>query len=146
MKRKLFSISLNFLCAFIIVGMTGYGVFAWDTGAWDTRAHEGAWGPSSEVTISLAGVAALPGQGYFTIDTNADDATDDLTQITGLDDGDVILIAPNNDARTVVVKNGANMYLCTGADFTMNNTKDRMVLQHIGANVMVELSRSSGGD
>ena len=106
----------------------------------------GAWGASSEITISVAGVAALTGQGYFTIDTNADGATDDLVSITGLDTGDEIIIAPNNDARTVVVKNGANIILCRSADFTMNNTKDRMVLQHIGSNVMVEISRSSGGD
>ena len=105
----------------------------------------GAWGASSEITIAV-GVAALTGQGYFTFDTEGDGATDDLTQITGLADGDEIIIAPNNDARTVVVKNGANMILCIGADFTMNNTKDRMVLQHIGSNVMVEISRSSGGD
>ena len=103
------------------------------------------WGSSSEVTIS-SGIAALSSIGYYTIDTEDDGATDDLTQITGLADGDEIIISPNNDARTVVVKNGANMILCRGADFTMNNTKDRMVLQHIGSNVMVEISRSSGGD
>lgn len=102
-------------------------------------------GTAHEITIS-SGVAALTDQGYFTIDTEGDNATDDLTQITGLTAGDKIIIRAENDARTVVVKNGANLSLCTGADFTLNNIKDRMVLQAIGGDVCVEVSRSSGGD
>jgi len=111
-----------------------------------TGALMGVWGASSEITLTAGGVAVLTTQGYFTIDTNADDATDDLTQITGLATGDEIIIAPDNDGRTVIVKNGVNLILCNGADFTMNNSKDRMVLQDIGADVLVEISRSSGGD
>jgi len=106
----------------------------------------GAWGSSTEITISIAGVAVLPAPGYYTIDTNADAATDDLVQITGLEVGDEIIIAPDNDARTVVLKNGINLVLCRGADFILNNTKDRIKLQAIGSDVLVEISRSSGGD
>jgi len=106
----------------------------------------GVWDSSSEITISAGGVAALSNEGYFTIDTNGDIASDDLTQITGLADGDEIIIGPNNDARTVVLKNGANLILCRGYDFILNNTKDRIRLQDIGSDILVELSRSSGGD
>ena len=106
----------------------------------------GAWGASSEITLGAGGIAALPGQAYFTIDTFADAASDDMVQITGLDVGDEIIIGPNNGARTVVAKNGANMALCDGADFVMNNTSDRLKLQCVSAGVVAEITRSSGGN
>ena len=106
----------------------------------------GAWGAASEITIGAGGIAALPGQAYFTIDTFADAASDDMIQITGLTEGDEIVIGPENGARTVVVKNGVNMILCDEADFTMNNTGDRMKLICVSAGVVAEITRSSGGN
>ena len=101
------------------------------------------WGTTSEVTIAT-GVAALSGEGSYTIDTESDDASDDLTQITGLSEGDEVLIGAEHDDRTVTVKNGTYFYI--NADFILNNTKDRLTLQCIGSNICVQKSRSSGGD
>ena len=103
----------------------------------------GAWGASSEITL-VSGVAALSGEGYYTIDTESDGATDDLTQITGLVAGDEIVICAEHNDRTVIVKAGTYFYIET--DFILNNTRDRMTLQCIGSNICVELSRRSGGD
>ena len=110
----------------------------------DGSGDMGAWGASSEVTL-VSGVAALSGEGYYTIDTESDDATDDLTQITGLADGDEVVIAAEHNDRTVTVKAGTYFYIV--ADFTLNNTRDRMTLQCIGSNICVEKSgRVNGGD
>ena len=107
-------------------------------------AEVGVWGSSSEVTI-VSGVAALSGEGYYGIDTESDDASDALTQVTGLVDGDEIILKPENDARTVVVTHGTNLKLSNGANFTMNSAYDRIRLQCIGSDTCVELSRSSNG-
>lgn len=104
----------------------------------------GAWGAPVEKTIA-SGVAALDGEGYYEIDTEADADSDILAQLTGLVNGDEVILKPTNDARTVVVTNGANLILNNGADFTMNSIYDRMKLQCIGTDKCVELSRSSGG-
>lgn len=118
------------------------------TGAWKKLLPGSAmYGDSVEITLSAGGIAAISSPGIYTIDTNADAATDDLDQITGLTVGDEIVIGPDNDARTVVVKNGANINLCNEADFTMNNTKDRITLLCTAAGVVVEKStRSNGGN
>jgi len=109
----------------------------------DGSGDMGAWGASSEITL-VSGVAALSGEGYYTIDTEGDGATDDLTQITGLVAGDEIVICAEHNDRTVIVKAGTYFYIET--DFILNNTRDRMTLQCIGSNICVELSRRSGGD
>ncbi len=121
------------------------GLWESEIGA-STGGSTGEWGASTEITLSAGGIATLTGQGSYTIDTNADGATDDMVQILGLAVGDEVIVAPDNDARTVVVKNGVNLILCRETDFIMNNTGDRMILQGLGAGVVVELSRSSGGD
>ena len=103
----------------------------------------GAWGTSTEVTIS-DGVAALTGTGYYTVDTEGDAETDDLTQITGLTIGDEVIIAAENTDRTIEIKAGDYFYI--EADFTLDNTRDRIKLQCIGSDICVQLSRSNGGD
>ena len=110
-----------------------------DAGGWSA----GAWGPSSEVTI-VSGVASLSGEGYYTIDTESDDANDDLTRITGLVAGDEIIITAEHTDRTVTVKTGTYFHIVD--DFILNNTRDRLTLQCIGSDVCVQKSRSNGGD
>jgi len=114
------------------------------TGAAGAAGSIGAWGSPTEVTIA-SGVAALTSEGYYSIDTETDADSDLLTQITGLSDGDEVILKAENDARTVVVTNGAYIKMNNGADFTMNSIYDRIRLQCIGSDICVELSRSSGG-
>ena len=103
----------------------------------------GGWGSSSEITLS-GGVAALSGEGYYTIDTESDAASDDLTQITGLVAGDEVVICAEHTDRTVTVKTGTYFHIVE--DFILNNTRDRLTLQCIGSDICVQKSRSNGGD
>lgn len=105
----------------------------------------GAWGSSSEATIS-SGVVALSGEGYYTIDTEGDAASDELTQITGLAVGDEIVLKPEDGARTVVVKNGTYLKLQDEKDFTMNNAYDVIKLQCIATDTCREITRVNAGD
>lgn len=88
-----------------------------------------------------SGVAALTGPGAWSLDTESSAASDDLTQLTGLADGEQVTIRPANDARTIVVKKGTYIKL-QGVDFTMESQYDRIVLECIGSDTVVEISRS----
>jgi len=105
-----------------------------------------AWGNPVEVTIS-SGMITVDGSGYYSVDTEADDPTDDLTKIKGLSSGEQVILKAEDNDRTVVVKHGSFLKLNTGADFTMNNVYDRLVLQCVGSDICVELGgRTSGGN
>jgi len=105
----------------------------------------GTWGSPVEVTIS-SGIITVTGSGYFSVDTEGDSATDDLTRIKGLSSGEQVILKAEDNDRTVVVKHGSFLKLNTGADFTMNNVYDRLVLQCVGSDICVELGgRTSGG-
>lgn len=102
-------------------------------------------GTPSELTIS-GGAVTVTGSIAFrrhTIDTEGDGATDDLTTITGGNAGEILIISPADDARTVVVKDGAG--LLTGSDFSMDGIDDLMMLECKAANVWREVSRSDNG-
>ena len=107
-------------------------------------ASPGAWGGPTAVNIA-GGVLALVGEGYYSINTEGLEATDDLDKITGLVNGDVIIIKAASESNSVVVKHGSYIRLTGGSDFTLNSVYDRMMLQCIGSDMCVELSRASGG-
>jgi hypothetical protein len=96
------------------------------------------------VTLSDVGVAAMSGKGPWSVDTYESAASDDLVQITGLADGEQVTLRPANDARTVVVKNGIYIKL-QGVDFSLDNQYDRIVLECIGSDTVVEISRAGNG-
>jgi len=106
-------------------------------------AEHGTWGAPVTLTLS-GGVLTVPGQGYFLVATEGGAASDDLTSISGAANGDEIILAAANDAKTVVVKAGAGIH--TSADFSLNNQYDRMYLQCIGSDECVEIARASNGD
>lgn len=103
----------------------------------------GSFGSATELTISGGVVTGDPSYKNLLIDTEADAASDDLDSIGGYDDGNMVMIRPANDARTVVVKNGANLIL-QGVDFTMD-ADDAMLLLNIGSDTWIELSRADNG-
>ena len=87
---------------------------------------------SGELTIS-SGVITVTG-GWHTVDTENDDATDDLDTISGGTDGMVLFLAPENDARTVVVKHEAGNISCPeGGDLTLDDVEDFCILIYSGA-------------
>lgn len=94
-------------------------------------------GVCTELTIA-SGVITLPGgsNGNYCIDTESDDATDDLRTILGGVEGDLLFLTAENDARTVVLKQFASGEdnILIGSDFSLDHTADRVVL-HLRSDV-----------
>ncbi|MHA3913837.1 hypothetical protein [Halovulum sp. GXIMD14793] len=133
------------------------GTLWWKSDTLELMLYDGAvdiairpGGPSAqtrgEVTIS-AGEITSPRLGLYQVDTEGDAATDDLETITmaGAVDGDMLVLRAENDARTVVVRNGVGNIAC-GADRTLDNTLDRLVLQwHAAASTWVQIAFNDNG-
>ena len=95
---------------------------------------------ATELTI-VAGVITTT-QNYHLIDTESDDATDDLDTINGGAEGFTLIIRPIDDGRTIVVKDGTGNLKLAG-DFSMDSFVDMLVLFKINATEWAELSRSN---
>ncbi len=105
---------------------------------------------ATELTISTGDVAIT--QSYHRIDTQSDGATDNLDGMTGGNDGAILIIRPENNARTVVVRhnqnaaNVKNILLAGGDNATLDDISDYMMfiydvnLDTNGA--WIEISRS----
>jgi len=100
-------------------------------------------GTPTELTIS-GGVITVT-QSYHEVDTQNDDATDDLDTINGGTNAMLLCLTAENAARTVVVKDGTgNIALDGGVDFSLDTRKDRIILQYDSRiPAWVEWSRSS---
>ena len=96
---------------------------------------------STELTISTGAIVKT--QGWHRIDTEGDAASDDLDTISGGQAGDRLILQAENDARTVVIKDGTGNIQCAG-DFSLDNTQDTIELIYDGSN-WLELSRSDNG-
>ncbi|NMC84285.1 MAG: hypothetical protein GYA58_03265 [Anaerolineaceae bacterium] len=70
------------------------------------------FGSTVELTISSGSIT--PSQTYHTVDTQSDDAIDDLTTIDAGLDGQLLVIRPANDGRSVILRNGAGNIRCVG--------------------------------
>jgi len=98
-------------------------------------------GPADTLTISAGVVTAT--KYYSSVDTESAASTDDLDTINGGSDGDLLIIRATNSGRTVVAKHGTgNLHLDGAADFTMDNSDDRLYLMSNGTN-WIEISRSN---
>lgn len=69
---------------------------------WGPDLSEHALRRASELTIATGAVTAT--RSYHTIDTEGDVASDDLDTISGLGDGELLLIRPESAARTIVLR------------------------------------------
>ena len=102
-------------------------------------------GEATEKTIASGVITA--DKSHHLIDTENDDPTDDLDTINGasLVDGYILVLRPANSGRTVVVKDGTgNIFLAGSADFSMDTTRDTILLLYSGSS-WLELSRSDNG-
>jgi len=87
----------------------------------------------TELTIATGAITAT--QSYHSIDTESDAASDDLDTISGGSAGDRLYIFPNNDSRTVVIKNGTgNIFTYTGQDITLDEAHKHLELLCDGTN------------
>ena len=95
-----------------------------------------------ELTIATGAVTVT--HSSHGIDTESDAASDDLDTINGGIDGMRLILRAQSSARTVVVKDGTgNINLVGGADFSLDNSHDRIELVYDGVQTgWFELSRS----
>lgn len=86
----------------------------------------------TEKTIS-SGAITVTGSAH-TVDTESDAASDDLDTINGGEaNGQWLWIKPNSGARTVVVKhNTGNIWVRSGADVTLDDWGDSLLLLYFG--------------
>lgn len=87
----------------------------------------------SELTIASGIVTST--RSFHRIDTESDAGSDDLDTINGGVTGTVLILRAENDARTVVVKNGTgNIRLSGATDYTMDNNFKTLTLIYDGSN------------
>jgi len=97
-------------------------------------------GGQASTELTIASGAAVPTRGMHTIDTEADAASDDLTNLdtTNLPDGSWLLVGCADAARVVTVKHnagGAGQIALTGAaDAALDATSKYILLRRSGAN------------
>lgn len=84
-----------------------------------------------ELTISGGAITAT--QNYHQVDTQGDASTDDLDTINGGTVGQILILRAQNDARTVVVKDGTGNIRLNG-DFSLNDLDDTITLIYTGSN------------
>lgn len=72
------------------------------------------------VTINSGTIAVT--RSFHLVDTESSAASDDLTTVTGMVDGQVLILGAANAARTVIIKNGTgNIVTFDGSDITLDN-------------------------
>lgn len=101
---------------------------------------------STELTIASGAITAT--QGYHTVDTESDAATDDLDTITVAGgEGDVLVIRPESSSRTVVVKHGTGNVQCVGGDdITLDDDYDfALCVRKDASNWMAFSAGTTGG-
>lgn len=79
------------------------------------------WNNATELTIDGAGAVTIT-QSYHTLD-GAGDANDELVTINGGNQGDMLIIRPENAARNITLKHSTGNILCGSAsDFQLPDT------------------------
>ncbi|TXH56826.1 MAG: hypothetical protein E6Q97_05700 [Desulfurellales bacterium] len=87
----------------------------------------------TDTTLTISAGAITITRSRHIVDTEAAVATDDLTDINGGAEGDLLLLSIVNAARQVVVKhNTAKIYLASQTDFTFTAVQEQLLLVHDG--------------
>lgn len=101
---------------------------------------------ATELTIDAVGAITVT-QNYHTVDTDGDIASDNLDTITisgNIEEGTILILRPDNDARTVVVRHNQGNIMCNGnADITLDDSHDFAFLIYDEA--LVKWLAMSGG-
>ena len=133
----------------LLVGKGSVSLFT-DGSNWFTvnPVNQLAPGTGTELTISSGDIVPTT-DGYYTVDTEADAASDDLDTIddANIPEGTILIIRANNTARTVVVKNGSGnhtIHTADGLDFDLDDDEKSITLQLRSAE-WYELTRSVAG-
>jgi len=77
----------------------------------------------------IVGGVATVSEIYMKIDTEDDDATDDLDTLNPTTERMIVILQAYHSNRTVVVKHGTgNIYLDGGVDFSLDHSRDKIML------------------
>jgi len=99
------------------------------------------YGSPTELTISGGVVTAV--KSYHTVDTQNDDATDELDTINGGSVGRILILTAVSAARVTTIKHGTgNISLSQGNDFALDSITSTIQLLFNGVN-WVEITRSA---
>jgi hypothetical protein len=102
-------------------------------------------GAATELTLATDTVTVTAH--HHRIDTEADAASDNLATLTagsGVTDGFLLALKPENAARVVTVKDATGNILLKGGDLILNDAESRLLLIKDGAN-WYELARNTAG-
>ncbi|WP_262694474.1 beta strand repeat-containing protein [Kordiimonas aquimaris] len=99
-------------------------------------------GAPTDLTITAGQI--LVSRAFHIIDTENDDPVDDLQNIIGGAEGDVLIISIASDSRPITVKHNDSGNIKCGTDFTMISIHDTMQLM-FKSGYWIEVSRSSNG-
>ncbi len=109
-----------------------------DSGSGGPVAGIGSAMTPTDVTIS-GGVITVTGAGVYNVDTEGAAASDALDQILGLTDGEEVELRAKDDTHTVVVTPGT--HIKSLAVFSLDSIYDRMLLQSVGSDTVIEKGR-----
>jgi hypothetical protein len=85
--------------------------------------------PTAATELTIASGSITVTQTYHTVDTQSDASTDDLDTIVGGAEMDWLVIRPDNDARSIVIKHDADNISCMGqVDITLDDVEDCSLL------------------
>ena len=98
------------------------------------------YGDEESSTIA-SGSVALDGMLFQKVDTEGSASTDDLNTLTSTQANSFLIIGANNNARTVVIKDGGGNMLTAG-DFSIDSSHDRILFESNSGSTYVEISRS----
>jgi len=110
----------------------------------DLRVNEFFYVKESFSTIESGSITIT--SNVVLVNTEGGASTDDLEDISGtFANGTIIYLRPAHTSQTVVVKDGVNIQLSGGTDFTMDNFNDTITLLRTSGR-FIELSRSDNGN
>jgi hypothetical protein len=97
-----------------------------------------------ELTIDTGKITIT--HSFHTVDTESDASSDNLDQIIGGKNGQILILKPANAGRTVVVRSGIrNIYTSGDTSFSMDDGHDTSVLMNHDSDWYLILSTSIAG-
>jgi hypothetical protein len=97
-------------------------------------------GDTTSVVLTAEGVAAITDCNMI-IDTFGSAAADTLTNITGVNIGDLIILRSRSSNRDIFIADAAPFYI--GGSFNLDDSQDIILLLVVASNNFVQLSRSN---
>jgi len=94
----------------------------------------------TDTTLTISSGAITVSKTRHLVDTEGSASSDDLTDISGGSEGDILILQCANASRAVVVKhNASKIFLAQQADITLNNVYMALPLLNVGSNVWVQI-------